>query len=108
MIQKYAWGKIGLDSEVAKLVVSGDPSAVIEDGEPYAEVISLQINNYPVPPGNIPISRLMDMSCQWNNVRALPVNGLLIHVHTQSPTGSSEFLALSVVLYLSPGSSYPV
>ncbi|XP_062316872.1 mannose-6-phosphate isomerase isoform X1 [Osmerus eperlanus] len=38
VVQKYAWGKIGLDSEVAKLVVSGDPSAVIEDGEPYAEL----------------------------------------------------------------------
>lgn len=37
-VQNYAWGKIGLDSEVAKLVVGGDPLAVIEDGKPYAEV----------------------------------------------------------------------
>lgn len=37
-VQNYAWGKIGLDSEVAKLVVGGDPLAVVEDGKPYAEV----------------------------------------------------------------------
>lgn len=37
-VQNYAWGKIGLDSEVAKLVVGGDPLAVIEDGKHYAEV----------------------------------------------------------------------
>nr|XP_020478774.1 mannose-6-phosphate isomerase isoform X2 [Monopterus albus] len=37
-VQNYAWGKIGLSSEVAKLVVSGDPLAVIEDGKPYAEL----------------------------------------------------------------------
>lgn len=37
-VQNYAWGKIGLDSEVAKLVVGGDPLAVIEEGKPYAEV----------------------------------------------------------------------
>lgn len=37
-VQNYAWGKVGLDSEVAKLVVGGDPLAVIEVGKPYAEV----------------------------------------------------------------------
>lgn len=37
-VQNYAWGKIGVDSEVAKLVVGGDPLAVIEEGKPYAEV----------------------------------------------------------------------
>lgn len=37
-VQNYAWGKTGLDSEVAKLVIGGDPLAVIEDGKPYAEV----------------------------------------------------------------------
>lgn len=37
-VQNYAWGKVGLDSEVAKLVVGGDPLAVIEDDKPYAEV----------------------------------------------------------------------
>ena len=40
-VQNYAWGKVGLDSEVAKLVVGGDPVAVVEDGKPYAEVRSL-------------------------------------------------------------------
>ncbi|XP_071399215.1 mannose-6-phosphate isomerase [Centroberyx affinis] len=37
-VQNYAWGKVGLDSEVARLVVGGDPLAVIEDGKPYAEL----------------------------------------------------------------------
>uniref|UniRef100_A0A3B5A972 Mannose-6-phosphate isomerase n=1 Tax=Stegastes partitus TaxID=144197 RepID=A0A3B5A972_9TELE len=37
-VQNYAWGKVGLDSEVAKLVVGGDPVAVVEDGKPYAEL----------------------------------------------------------------------
>lgn len=38
MVQNYAWGKVGEASEVARLVVGGDPLAVIEDGKPYAEV----------------------------------------------------------------------
>nr|XP_057932431.1 mannose-6-phosphate isomerase isoform X2 [Doryrhamphus excisus] len=37
-VQNYAWGKVGLDSEVAKLVVGGDPLAIIEEGKPYAEL----------------------------------------------------------------------
>lgn len=37
-VQNYAWGKVGLDSEVAKLVLGGDALAVIQDGKPYAEV----------------------------------------------------------------------
>ncbi|KAG7281844.1 hypothetical protein CRUP_031093 [Coryphaenoides rupestris] len=37
-VQNYAWGKAGLESEVAKLVVGGDPLAVIEDDKPYAEL----------------------------------------------------------------------
>ncbi|XP_038157234.1 mannose-6-phosphate isomerase [Cyprinodon tularosa] len=37
-VQNYAWGKMGLDSEVAKLVVGGDPLAVIEVDKPYAEL----------------------------------------------------------------------
>ncbi|KAF6717710.1 Mannose-6-phosphate isomerase [Oryzias melastigma] len=36
-VQNYAWGKAGLDSEVAKLVVGGEPLAVIEE-KPYAEL----------------------------------------------------------------------
>ncbi|XP_056455594.1 mannose-6-phosphate isomerase [Gadus chalcogrammus] len=37
-VQNYAWGKAGLDSEVAKLVLGGDPLAVIEEDKPYAEL----------------------------------------------------------------------
>uniref|UniRef100_A0A3Q2YRV7 Mannose-6-phosphate isomerase n=1 Tax=Hippocampus comes TaxID=109280 RepID=A0A3Q2YRV7_HIPCM len=37
-VQNYAWGKVGLDSEVAKLVLGGDALAVIQDGKPYAEL----------------------------------------------------------------------
>ncbi|TWW75418.1 mannose-6-phosphate isomerase isoform X1 [Takifugu flavidus] len=38
VVQNYAWGKVGEDSEVARLVVDGDPLTVIEDGKPYAEL----------------------------------------------------------------------
>ncbi|XP_066523841.1 mannose-6-phosphate isomerase isoform X2 [Hoplias malabaricus] len=38
VVQNYAWGKVGLDSEVAKLILGGDPQAVIEDSKPYAEL----------------------------------------------------------------------
>ncbi|XP_041705845.2 mannose-6-phosphate isomerase isoform X1 [Coregonus clupeaformis] len=37
-VQNYAWGKVGLDSEVAKLVVGGDTSTVIEADKHYAEL----------------------------------------------------------------------
>ncbi|KAJ8249256.1 hypothetical protein GJAV_G00232840 [Gymnothorax javanicus] len=37
-VQKYAWGKVGLNSEVAKLVLGGDPQVVIEDDQHYAEL----------------------------------------------------------------------
>lgn len=37
-VQNYAWGKVGSDSEVAQLVVGGDPLAVIDEGRPYAEL----------------------------------------------------------------------
>ncbi|KAG7324149.1 hypothetical protein KOW79_012165 [Hemibagrus wyckioides] len=38
LVQNYAWGKVGLDSEVAKLVLGGDPQTVIQDDRPYAEL----------------------------------------------------------------------
>ncbi|XP_028679021.2 mannose-6-phosphate isomerase [Erpetoichthys calabaricus] len=38
VVQNYAWGKVGLESEVAKLLVSGHPSTVIEEEKPYAEL----------------------------------------------------------------------
>uniref|UniRef100_A0A1A8K529 Mannose-6-phosphate isomerase n=2 Tax=Nothobranchius TaxID=28779 RepID=A0A1A8K529_NOTKU len=37
-VQNYAWGKFGLESTVARLVVGDDPLAVIEDNKPYAEL----------------------------------------------------------------------
>uniref|UniRef100_A0A1A8EQH4 Mannose-6-phosphate isomerase n=2 Tax=Nothobranchius korthausae TaxID=1143690 RepID=A0A1A8EQH4_9TELE len=37
-VQNYAWGKFGLESTVARLVVGDDPLAVIEDDKPYAEL----------------------------------------------------------------------
>ncbi|XP_061677441.1 mannose-6-phosphate isomerase isoform X4 [Syngnathoides biaculeatus] len=43
-VQNYAWGKVGLDSEVAKLVLGGDPLAVIEDGKPYAEDLAARLH----------------------------------------------------------------
>ncbi|XP_073798400.1 mannose-6-phosphate isomerase isoform X2 [Danio rerio] len=38
VVQNYAWGKAGLDSEVARLVLGGDPQAHIEHSKPYAEL----------------------------------------------------------------------
>ncbi|XP_018621208.2 mannose-6-phosphate isomerase [Scleropages formosus] len=38
VVQNYAWGKLGLDSEVARLVVGSDPMAVVEENRPYAEL----------------------------------------------------------------------
>lgn len=38
VVQNYAWGKVGLESEVAKLVASGDPLIQIQPDQPYAEV----------------------------------------------------------------------
>lgn len=37
-VQNYAWGKVGSESEVAKLVASGDPLVQIQPDQPYAEV----------------------------------------------------------------------
>ena len=36
--QNYAWGKVGNDSEVAKLLQSADPGFELVPDEPYAEV----------------------------------------------------------------------
>ena len=36
-VQQYAWGKIGLESEVAKVLVE-DPSCDVREDQPYAEV----------------------------------------------------------------------
>lgn len=49
MVQNYAWGKVGEASEVARLVVGGDPLAVIEDGKPYAEVRPSQVEELLLP-----------------------------------------------------------
>lgn len=38
VVQNYSWGKVGLESEVAKLVASGDPLVQIQPDQPYAEV----------------------------------------------------------------------
>ena len=38
-VQNYHWGKIGLDSEVARLK-SGEPDFIINNEQPYAEVIN--------------------------------------------------------------------
>ncbi|NXY54418.1 MPI isomerase, partial [Callaeas wilsoni] len=38
VVQNYSWGKVGLESEVAKLVASGDPLVQIQPDQPYAEL----------------------------------------------------------------------
>ncbi|XP_075361768.1 mannose-6-phosphate isomerase isoform X2 [Mycteria americana] len=37
-VQSYSWGKVGLESEVAKLLASGDPLVQIQPDQPYAEL----------------------------------------------------------------------
>ncbi|KFP05382.1 Mannose-6-phosphate isomerase, partial [Calypte anna] len=37
-VQKYSWGKVGLESEVAKLVAGSDPLIRIQPDQPYAEL----------------------------------------------------------------------
>ncbi|XP_066492452.1 mannose-6-phosphate isomerase [Tiliqua scincoides] len=37
-VQNYAWGKLGRDSEVAKLLASSDPAVQIDADKPYAEL----------------------------------------------------------------------
>ncbi|KAJ7398109.1 Mannose-6-phosphate isomerase [Pitangus sulphuratus] len=37
-VQNYSWGKVGLESEVAKLLTSGDPLVQIQPDRPYAEL----------------------------------------------------------------------
>ncbi len=38
-VQRYAWGKVGLDSEVARLKVASEPDQfVVEENQTYAEV----------------------------------------------------------------------
>ncbi|XP_049668729.1 mannose-6-phosphate isomerase [Accipiter gentilis] len=37
-VQSYSWGKVGLESEVAKLLASSDPLVQIQPDRPYAEL----------------------------------------------------------------------
>ena len=37
-VQQYGWGKLGIDSEVAKLSQTGNTSFILEQDTPYAEV----------------------------------------------------------------------
>ena len=37
-VQKYAWGKLGMAGEVARLKVAGDPRFTLEEDQTYAEV----------------------------------------------------------------------
>ena len=39
VVQKYAWGKIGNDSEAARLYSKSSEKCVVENDIPYAEVI---------------------------------------------------------------------
>lgn len=42
VVQQYAWGKMGSNSEVARLLASSDPLARISEDKPYAEVRARQ------------------------------------------------------------------
>ncbi|XP_071078673.1 mannose-6-phosphate isomerase-like [Haliotis cracherodii] len=51
-VQKYAWGKVGAESEVAQLSQAVDPEFVIEDNTPYAE---LWMGTHPNAPSRVSI-----------------------------------------------------
>ena len=48
--QNYAWGKIGSDSVVARLVQASMPDFVLDENKPYAE---LWMGTHPNGPSNI-------------------------------------------------------
>lgn len=37
-VQNYDWGKLGIESSVAKLLSSADPKEIIDTDKPYAEL----------------------------------------------------------------------
>lgn len=50
VVQQYAWGKMGSNSEVACLLASSDPLAQISEDKPYAEVRpQLHAHQSPLP-----------------------------------------------------------
>ncbi|XP_067670649.1 mannose-6-phosphate isomerase-like [Haliotis asinina] len=51
-VQKYAWGKVGAESEVAKLCQSVNPNFQIEENTPYAE---LWMGTHPNGPSKVSI-----------------------------------------------------
>lgn len=61
VVQHYAWGKVGEASEVARLVVGGDPLAAIQDGKPYAEVSASPAER----PGGPSRWTCVSSSCGW-------------------------------------------
>ncbi|XP_054572667.1 mannose-6-phosphate isomerase isoform X4 [Eptesicus fuscus] len=44
VVQQYAWGKMGSDSEVARLLASSDPLARISEDKPYAEELAEKLH----------------------------------------------------------------
>lgn len=71
-VQNYSWGKVGLESEVAKLVATSDPLVQIQPDQPYAEV-SARPGGRPFPvtisfraaTPSLPPSRSMGLSRPW-------------------------------------------
>ncbi|XP_019616439.1 PREDICTED: mannose-6-phosphate isomerase-like [Branchiostoma belcheri] len=62
-VQQYAWGKVGSDSEVAKLSASNDSNFVVDNSATYAE---LWMGTHPKGPSTIVSPGMPDTSlAQW-------------------------------------------
>ncbi|KAI2575202.1 MPI isoform 5, partial [Pan troglodytes] len=84
-VQQYAWGKMGSNSEVARLLASSDPLAQIAEDKPYAE---LWMGTHPRGDAKILDNRISQKTLsQWiaENQDSLGSKELAEKLHLQAP-----------------------
>ncbi|XP_016316627.1 mannose-6-phosphate isomerase-like [Sinocyclocheilus anshuiensis] len=83
VVQSYAWGKVGLDSEVARLVLGGDPQALIEEARPYAECLGSKVKD--TFHGQLPfLFKVLSVNTALS-IQAHPNRELAARLHAQFP-----------------------
>ncbi|XP_015999628.1 mannose-6-phosphate isomerase isoform X3 [Rousettus aegyptiacus] len=85
VVQQYAWGKMGSNSEVARLLASSDPRARISEDKPYAE---LWMGTHPRGDAKILDNRISQKTLgQWiaENQDSLGSKELAEKLHRQAP-----------------------
>ncbi|XP_016066020.1 PREDICTED: mannose-6-phosphate isomerase isoform X2 [Miniopterus natalensis] len=85
VVQQYAWGKMGSNSEVARLLASSDPLARISEDKPYAE---LWMGTHPRGDAKILDSHISQKTLgQWiaENQDCLGSKELAEKLHLQAP-----------------------